>query len=65
MWIDKIAKQFQTFMFSSCTKALYTVVFLLMQQIQKPLTLTGAKGISITFCFFFSSKKLLVTYIYT
>ena len=49
MWINKIAKQFQTFKFSSCTKALYTVVVLLMQQIQKPLTRTGAKGISITF----------------
>ena len=49
MWIDKIAKQFQTFKFSSVTKALYTVVFLLMQQMQKYLTRTGAKVISINF----------------
>ena len=49
MWIDKIAKQVQTFKFSSVTKALYTVVFLLMQQMQKDLTRTGARWISITF----------------
>ena len=35
--------------FSSATKAWYTVVFLLMQQMQKDLTRTGAKGISIIF----------------
>ena len=36
-------------MFSSATKVLYAVVFPLMQQMQKDLTLTGAGGISITF----------------
>ena len=35
--------------FSSGTKALYTVVLLLMQQMQKHLTRTGTKGINITF----------------
>ena len=49
MRINKIAKQSQTFKFSSCTKALYTVVLLLIQRIEKPLTRRGAKGISITF----------------
>ena len=34
--------------FFSVTEALYTVGFLLMQQMQKDMTGTGAKGISIT-----------------
>ena len=39
----------QPLKFSSATKALYTVVLLLIQQMQKDLTCTGAEGISITF----------------
>ena len=39
----------KTFKFSNVTKPLYTVVFLLTQKMQKHLTRTGAKGISITF----------------
>ena len=36
-------------MFSSAMKALYTVVFQLMERIQKNLRRTAAKGIGITF----------------